>query len=250
MRGAHCIAAVAIIASSSRPLLAESAIDAIKHLPAGEAARIARIEGRDGAPEPERWYILTQDPATDNGVHEFVVANGEIVASRSLSQFADSLKPDDILGAGPLTVDSTQAAKIAQDYAAINGIVISTISYDLRKEGAGAAPLWTISCLDDKGVREGAIIITAGKGSVVSHEGFALVPAPAATPGSVAKTSSQPRFDTYAKPEVATAANSTPASAAGATAGGGKRAAKKPETGVAKTMDNVGRTLHKYLLPF
>ena len=245
MRGATTIAAILAL---SGPLLAESALDAVKHLPPGQAARIARIEGRDGAPEPERWYILTQDPAADNGVHEFVVANGEIVASRALSQFADSLKPEDMLGDGLLSIDSSQAAKIAQDYAVMNGVVISSISYDLRKNGPDATPVWTITCLDDKGVREGVIIVTAGKGSVVSHEGFALDPAPSPTPDEAVKRN-EPRFDTYAKPEVAAAAHSSPPPSAEDGTGRGNREAKKPEGAIAKTFDSVGRTLHKYL-PF
>jgi hypothetical protein len=119
---------IAVILTLLPAAYAETALDAIKQLPADQAARIARIEGRGGAPDPDRWYILTQDPAADNGVHEFVVSNGEVVASRAISQFADSLKPEDILGDVPLTIDSDKAAKLAHDYAEANGAVVASIN--------------------------------------------------------------------------------------------------------------------------
>ena len=64
MRGFFQIAAALIFLPAA---YAETAFDAIKELPKDQAARIARIEGRDGTPDPDRWYILTQDPKADNG---------------------------------------------------------------------------------------------------------------------------------------------------------------------------------------
>jgi hypothetical protein len=240
---------IAVILTLLPAAYAETALDAIKQLPADQAARIARIEGRGGAPDPDRWYILTQDPAADNGVHEFVVSNGEIVASRAISQFADSLKSEDILGDAPLTIDSDKAAKLAHDYAEANGAVVASINYELKKDGPDATPVWTISCLDDKGNKVGVIVVTAGKGNVVSHDGFALEPAPEATPGPIAKKKEEPRFDTYAKSDVVAA--SSPASDGDDSDPGNphRRRPKKQESAITKTFDDVGRTLHKYL-PF
>ena len=74
---------------------AGSALNAIKQLPRGEAKKIARIEAREGTPYPDRWYIIVNDPKDENGVHEYVVSGGEVVASRNISQFAESVKPTD-----------------------------------------------------------------------------------------------------------------------------------------------------------
>jgi hypothetical protein len=256
MRGFLSIAVISILLPAA---YGESALDAIKELPKDQAARIARIEARDGTPTPDRWYILTQDPASDNGVHEFVVSNGEIVASRSISQFAESLKPDDILGSQPLKIDSDKAANLAHAYAEANGAVVTSMNFELKKDGPGAAPAWTVSCLDDKGAKVGSIVITAGKGNIVSHDGFTLEPEPEATPGSTPRKKPQPRFETYSKPEVApvvAAVDASPGPDTADTADDGKpghihhkHPAKKPENPIAKTFLNVGHTLEK-LNPF
>lgn len=251
MRG---IISMASIFALARVACAESALDAIKELPKDQAGRIARIEARDGTPDPDRWYILTQDPAADNGVHEFVVSNGEIVASRAVSQFADSLKPDDILGTTPLNIDSDKAAKLAHDYAEANGAVVTSMNYELKKDGPDAAPAWTVSCMDDKGNKVGQVVVTAGKGNVVSHDGFTLEPEPEATPGATPRKKEPPRFETYANPDVPVAATSgTAAEGEDVVDANGhhhhrKAPAKKPNP-IAKTFQNVGRTLEK-LNPF
>ncbi len=161
---------------------AETALDAVKQLPKDDVSRIAKIEGREGTPEPDRWYIVTHDPAAENGVHEFVVCNGEIVASRGLSQFAESLKPEDIIVEAALKVDSDKAEKLAHDYAERNGTAVATMNYELKKDGPDGAAAWTISCMDGTGTKVGELVLTAGKGEVVSHEGFAMEPK--ATPES------------------------------------------------------------------
>lgn len=254
MRRAISMATILIVAPFSLTRArGETALDALKELPRDQAARIARIEGRDGSPDPDRWYILTQDPTADNGLHEFVVSNGQVVASRALSQFADSLKPEDILGT-PVTIDSDKAAKLARAYAGANGSVVASLNYELKKDSPEAEPAWTISCLDEKGNKVGEVVLTAQKGSVVSHLGFALDPEPEATAEATPTATPEPtpkkkpHFDTYAKPEVAVAAVGSPPEE---DAGGGSpgHPQKKPVSPILRTFDNVGRTLHKFL-PF
>lgn len=153
-----------------------SAFDAIRQLPRGESKKLARIEARDGTPVPERWYFIMHDPKGESGVHEYVVAGGEVVASRSLSQFAESVREQDVFGLGPLKIDSDRVAKLAQEYAFANNVTIASMNYALKKEGADAVPLWSVSCLDENGKDIGHLVVSAGKGNVVSHEGFELEP--------------------------------------------------------------------------
>lgn len=235
MRGVIIIGTILAFAPA---LLAESALDAIKLLPGAQSARIARIEGREGAPEPERWYILTQDPTADNGVHEFVVSNGQIVASRSLSQFADNLKPEDMLGGLPV-IDSDKAAKVARDFATANGDIVATLSYDLKKDATTGTPVWTISCIDDKGAKLGCVVMTAGKGDVVSHDGFPLEPAPPPTPRPIplAVAADSHLADHTDVEPVHHYHHLSPSPS------------PKPAGVVSKTLNTVGHTLQK-LLPF
>ena len=161
---------------------ANSALAALRLLPRGEAKRLARIEARDGTPAPERWYFIVHDPKAETGVHEYVVAGGEIVASRDVSQFAESLRPEDVFGGDALKINSDRAAKLAQQYAFANNMTVAAMQYELKKEGAAAVPLWHVTCLDDAGKELGHLVISAGKGTVVSHEGFAAEPPPPLPP--------------------------------------------------------------------
>ena len=154
----------------------ESALRAIRLLPKGEAKRIARIEAREGTPAPERWHILVHDPKDENGLREYVVAGGELVASRTLSQFAEHLRPGDVVGADVIKVDSDRAVKLAEQYAFVNNLSIGSVDYALRKDGPNAVPLWTLTCLDDGGKELGKLVVSAGKGTVVSHDGFPIEP--------------------------------------------------------------------------
>ena len=161
---------------------ANSALAALKLLPRGEAKRLARIEARDGTPVPERWYFIVHDPKSETGVHEYVVAGGEIVASRDVSQFAENLRVEDVVGGDALKVNSDRAAKLAQQYALANDVNVTAMQYELKKDGAAAAPLWRVTCLGEDGTEFGRLVISAGKGTVVSHEGFAAEPPPPAPP--------------------------------------------------------------------
>src|SRR5947207_12222123 len=89
-----CFTSTALFAAKDN---ANTAINAIRQLPRGEYKKIVRIEARDGKPDPERWHIIVHDPKDENGVHEYVIAGGEVVASRALSQFVESVKADDIV---------------------------------------------------------------------------------------------------------------------------------------------------------
>ncbi|MCE9612494.1 MAG: hypothetical protein K8R23_20025 [Chthoniobacter sp.] len=166
------------------PLCAQepgSALGALRLLPRGESRRLARIVARDGTPVPERWHFIVHDPRAETGVHEYVVAAGEVVASRGVSQFTESLRVEDEVGGDALKVDSDRVAKLAQQYALVNNKTVVAMHYELKKLGAAAVPLWTVTCLDDAGRELGHIVISAGKGNVVSHEGFPIDPPPPAT---------------------------------------------------------------------
>lgn len=175
------IFATAILCFTSISLYAakgdgNTALSAIRELPRGEYKRIARIEARDGTPAPERWHIITHDPKDENGLHEYVVAGGELVASRAISQFAESVKEEEILKESLIKVDSDKVAALAQEYAQANQVTISSLDYALKKEGEEAAPLWNVTCLDEAGKQVGRLVISAGKGNVISHEGFTAEP--------------------------------------------------------------------------
>ena len=166
--------ALVAVAFSSAGLGAESisALEALKLLPPEKAGSLARIEGREGAPGPERWHLIVYDPTQENAVQEFVVAGNKIVATRSLSQFADTLKPEDVIGSGNIKVDSNQAFRVVQAYARTNIVNVGSMNYQLTKQDAQSAPVWKIKCISEKGQNVGLIVVAADDGRVISHEGF------------------------------------------------------------------------------
>lgn len=162
---------------AAAPLRAQmSALDALRLLPRGDGKRLARIVARDGTPVPERWHFLVHDAKAENGLREYVVAGGEVVASREVSQFAEGLRAEDVAGADAVKVDSDRAAKQVQQYAELNKLTVKTLHYELKKSATG--PLWTVACLDAAGKEVGQLVISASRGTVVSHPGFAAEPTP------------------------------------------------------------------------
>jgi hypothetical protein len=170
--------AILLLAASAAGLAqnATTALTAIKLLPKGEAKKVARIEAREGNPNPERWYILVHNPADEAGLHEYVVAGGAVVASRALSQFAESVKADEVFGSEPVKVDSDRAVRVAQQYAQANKVEAASFSYQLHKDAEEGAPVWSVTCLDPAGKALGGVVLTASKGTVLSHTGFAVEP--------------------------------------------------------------------------
>jgi hypothetical protein len=190
--------AVALFAAQGGAAPGLTALQAVKLLPNDAPARLARIEAFEGDPAPERWHILVHDSKEPNGLHEYVVANGEVVASRAVSQFAEELKEDDIIGGDAIKVDSDRAATIAKQFAAANKVVLGSCNYELKKDGEDAVPLWRVTCLDPKGEEFGQISISATKGSVVRHEGFASVPIIAMDKAQLAAAEAQYKKDVTA----------------------------------------------------
>lgn len=226
-----------------------SALDALRLLPRGDGKRVARIVARDGAPVPERWHFLVFDPKTENGVREYVVAAGEVVAAREVSQFAESLRAEDVVGADAVKVDSDRAAKQVQQYAQINNLTVTTLHYELKKVGATAAPLWTVACLDAAGKEVGQLVISASRGTVLSHPGFAAEPPPPATPAPEEK----PRLPVIAAaapkataaPKAGPAPKTTPAPVAVAEPAEPVLPAATPEPKKPGILDRVGTGLQK-----
>jgi hypothetical protein len=174
-----CLTGVAAVAQESgKAGRTMSAFEAVGLLPAEEQAALARIEGRDGTPNPERWHLLLYDPAGEAGLREITVADGKIAGSHPVSQFAQSLAKSDVFAGNSLLFDSVHVARIAQEYCRTNGVTAVALHYSLRKGGSDAAPVWTVFCVNAKGEELGHIVVTAGGGAVTFHPGFAAEPLP------------------------------------------------------------------------
>lgn len=152
------------------------ALDALRLLPESSGERVAMITGRDGEPTPERWHFIVYDPAEPSGLHEYVVAKGEVVASRSLSQFAETVAPADVVGSAAIKIDSKEALSTARKYVESSKLTPAAYAFSLRKEPKAEGPLWTVACLDQEGRELAKVKVAANSGKVIEHDGFPVTP--------------------------------------------------------------------------
>jgi hypothetical protein len=167
-----------------------TAMTALKLLPPGAAAQLARIEARDGDPAPERWHILVHDPAAPRGLREYVVADGSVVADRELSQFAETLSAADVIGSSAIRIDSDKVARELQQLAAANSARVHSLNYALHKGADAKTPVWSVSGVDDQGRDIGTLVISATAGGIVSRDGFPIDPAKDNNPSRTARVES------------------------------------------------------------
>ena len=158
---------------------------ALKLLPPNQAKNVVRIEAREGTLAPESWYILVYDASDENGLREFAVSGKKITASRTLSQFLDGIKPEDVVGAKLVKIDSDELIRRVQQYIEANKLAVGKINYTMFREAPTQPPVWKLSCLDVTGKKIAEMVVNARTGNIVSHDGFALAPGgatPALTP--------------------------------------------------------------------
>lgn len=179
--------------ASAEPM---SAFQALKLLPADQRKALSRIEGLDGTPTPERWHFIVHDPSAENGLKEYVVSGGAVVAERGLSQFVERISSGEMIGESPLKVDSDRLAKLVRDTAKAGKRSVAAINYELRRESAAVAPYWRLTALDVEGRPFGALLVSAEKGTVLAKDGFA----PEGAKG--VPTPEPPRFGTYSSSQV------------------------------------------------
>lgn len=169
---------LSITAAGAAGQNATGALSALRLIPRSDAQRLAGIEAREGNLTPERWHFLVHDPGAENGVREYVIAGGEIVAMRDLSQFAETLTAEDVVGGDSVKIDSDRVGRLAQQYARANGASVATVNYQLKRAPGGGGANWTVTCMDAAGRRLGEVVCDAGKAAVLSHGGFPREPAP------------------------------------------------------------------------
>lgn len=192
--------AMFLLATSAAPSAqnAVTALSALRLIPRPDAKRLVRIEAREGKPAPERWYFLIHDPQAESGLREYVIAGGEIVAMRGLSQFAEAVAAPEVIGSDALKIDSDKLARVAEQYAEANGAKGVLLNYRFAHEGAG--PAWTVTCVDATGKRLGEVVFDAAKGDVLAHGGFPKAPGPEKDTARVARSEERPRERKPAEP--------------------------------------------------
>jgi hypothetical protein len=152
----------------------QTALGALRSLPPEEGARLARIDACDGSPNPERWHFLIYDPQAENGYREYVVADGQVVTRREVSQFGSEFQSTDIIG-NTFRIDSDRVSRLALRYAVANNLPVVSMNYEMRR-GSRSGPVWEVTCFDRENRAVGWLLVSAEDESVVAKTGFSRAP--------------------------------------------------------------------------
>lgn len=167
----------------------QTAFRAYTAIPPEAAWRLVRVGACEGTPVPERWHFVVHDPQQPNGLRDYVVAGGRVVATNSVSQFASEAQARDILMPGAVRIDSDHVAAMAEQYAAANHMTVASMNYELRRDLLDPHPVWKVTCLDSQNRTLGWLVCDARTGEVVAHGNFLRIP------GTRPEVIGEPLFD-------------------------------------------------------
>jgi hypothetical protein len=168
--------AIFLVACTAVAEQGQSAFKAYASLPHDAALRLAKIAGCEGSPQPARWHFVIHEAEAENGLRDYVIADGRIVAENAASQFADEVRVEDVLALNSVQIDSDYVARIAAQYAAANAVKIASMNYELHKNPMGR-PVWKVTCLDPRNRILGWVVVDAADGKVAGQGGFEFTPA-------------------------------------------------------------------------
>jgi hypothetical protein len=133
--------------------------------------RVISVTGVDGDPQPTRWSILVVDRHSAEGVREFQVANGRVVADGPPSTAVVGSTNAATIPTAKLNLDSSGAFSVASYTANTAHVNFDRVSYTLRT-GERGQPVWMVTLQDNARRPLGTIAINANKGNVTRVQGM------------------------------------------------------------------------------
>lgn len=130
---------------------------------------VLELRGRGGAPHPEVWKIVMDDPKARGGIREVEVQRGRIIGER-LPTSRPVGKP---MNFNQLNLDSEGAFTIANQEAQKAGVSFARVDYMLKSGTGGGAPVWQVQLFDGRGGEVGMVQIAADNGAILRENGFA-----------------------------------------------------------------------------
>jgi hypothetical protein len=160
------------------PPLADSnsALMALGILPPQYQGNVVKLSADNGDPDPSQWYVLAYRDSPEGGLFSITIANGEIVQEKPSLNLGELFKNPSPIAVERMTIDSSAAFDIAQQFAEANGKNLGTVSYVLQQSGADSAPVWQVWCYDRGGRYFGYLQIAATNGAVISTDGLPRAP--------------------------------------------------------------------------
>ena len=136
----------------------------------GALNHIVSITGVKGAPQPEKWKIILEDPAA-RGVRELGIADGKIDSDESPDRSTAGSAEGATLNVSRLNLDSSGAFAVASHIADTSHTRFATADYTLRTDER-SEPIWIVTLLNRSSRPVGTIYIGATRGTVKRTEGM------------------------------------------------------------------------------
>lgn len=156
-----------VVQAAALSLAGNSALDAFRALPAQFQNGVLRLSADDARPNPGTWYFVAMNTNRTALPVNIEVADGQVIRT------SPTMNPRTLItGASPINwrsmrIDSDDAWRIAQEFAAERGQRLSSASFVLEQEGRGATPIWSIWLYDARGSQIGFLSILATNGSIL-----------------------------------------------------------------------------------
>jgi hypothetical protein len=129
---------------------------------------IVELRGRGGAPAPEVWKIVIDDPKARGGIREVEVQHGRIIGERTPTG-----RPlGQPMNFNQLNLDSEGVFTIANQEAQKAAVPFERVDYLLKSGTNGGAPVWQLKLLDGRGAEVGMLQIAADSGAILRQSGL------------------------------------------------------------------------------
>ena len=136
----------------------------------GALNHVVSITGVKGAPQPEKWKIILEDP-DGRRVREVEVADGKIDSEHRPGRSVTGSTQGATIDTSQLNLDSNGAYEVANHTADLSHANFATVDYTLRTDERGE-PVWIITLLNGSSRPIGTIHIGAMRGTVKRTEGM------------------------------------------------------------------------------
>lgn len=138
-----------------------------KDVKMGQGEAILGLAGYDGAPLPERWYVLIGNPGTTGALREVLFANGKEGAGRVIESKPGQDLPHLPVDPATLRCSAAEAHTIASARGAAAGMRWASVHYHLRVRDEGAEPVWLLTFVNRAQVKVGLVYLSARTGEVL-----------------------------------------------------------------------------------
>jgi hypothetical protein len=128
--------------------------------------RVLELRGLRGAPDPQVWKIVLDEPRARGGVREIEVQKGKIIGERTPT----SRNLGNPMNFNQLNLDSEGAFTVANQEAQKANVPFDRVDYTLKSGTNGGAPVWELELFDGKNGRVGMLTIAADSGTVLNRQ--------------------------------------------------------------------------------